>query len=400
MHIAILTNIISPHQIPLAEELRKLIHNSVNYIHTEVMHRERSKIGWDSHAQDDSWCRHAKEDDSVLSDCDVLISGLRTVSLFNQRVKQQKLTFYMSERWFKPSWGILRLLSLRYFKMALQMVKLLDNKNFYYLPIGVHAARDMIRLYELLHGDLRCLFRAPEIAFESAPGGAIIPLKQAIYADILSPQEIRFAKRYGFVQIPQKHWGKISPDGIYTKLKMWGYFVESSKESCCKSEKTPRKVLWVGRLLALKRVDTLFKAVKTCLEKKFPIRLTVVGNGPEKEKLLKMAENIPEITFLSSVPIAEVRQLMRKHDIYCLPSNGYEGWGAVVSEALEENMTVYASVESGAGATMLPAENLFDANDHKRLAELLIQPCNPRHIGVWSAENAAKSFLNFIKSHK
>ena len=52
----------------------------------------------------------------------------------------------------------------------------------------------------------------------------------------------------------------------------------------------------------------------------------------------------------------KVRELMREHDLFVFPSNGLEGWGAVVSEALEEGMNVIGTFESGAPATLLPKE--------------------------------------------
>ena len=85
---------------------------------------------------------------------------------------------------------------------------------------------------------------------------------------------------------------------------------------------------------------------------------------------------------------------MRSHDVYVLPSNGYEGWGAVVSEALEEGMRVLGTFEAGASATMLPRERLFRAGDWRRLARLLekerddaLPPCS---IGDRTAAKAAE----------
>ena len=63
------------------------------------------------------------------------------------------------------------------------------------------------------------------------------------------------------------------------------------------------------------------------------------------------------------MPVAEVRAFMRSHEVYVLPSNAYEGWGAVVSEALEEGMEVLGTYEAGSSATVLPQENLFHAGD-------------------------------------
>ena len=165
------------------------------------------------------------------------------------------------------------------------------------------------------------------------------------------------------------------------------------------------RILWVGRLLALKRVDTLFQAASACLEK-FPLALTVIGDGPERARLEKMGCRLfarcPDaLDFRHTVPIAKVRELMRTHDVYVLPSNGYEGWGAVVSEALEEGMRVLGTFEAGATATILPKERLFHAGDCKSLARLLetewkgeLPKCG---IGEWNAKVAADKIVQTME---
>ena len=88
--------------------------------------------------------------------------------------------------------------------------------------------------------------------------------------------------------------------------------------------------------------------------------------------------------------------MMSQHNIYVLPSKAGEGWGAVVSEALEEEMQVFASIESGSGATILPPENLFPAQDVKRLRQLLNADIPRPNIGLWTAEYAARYLIDFI----
>ena len=122
--------------------------------------------------------------------------------------------------------------------------------------------------------------------------------------------------------------------------------------------------------------------------------LDIYGDGPEKARLKELAG--PSVRFHPFVPIEKVRQIMREHKIYVFPSNGYEGWGAVVSEALEEGMIVYASCESGAGATILPHERLFHSNDFKALSRLLSQNNVPLTFGEWRACNAADYIVDML----
>ena len=153
------------------------------------------------------------------------------------------------------------------------------------------------------------------------------------------------------------------------------------------------KVLWVGRLLKWKRVDTIIKAVGECSKSK-KITLDVYGFGPEEAKLKRLASKYGDvIKFYPPVPINEVRKLMQEHDVYVLSSNGYEGWGAVVSEALEEGMKVIGTYEAGSCATILPESNLFHAGDWRRLKELLEGDVERVGIEPWTAKSAAEVLL-------
>ena len=388
MKFVFLTNIISPHQMPLARELVNLLGaDEYRYVYTEREEKERTKLGWGNEGED--WCLHGDENTAVLSEADVLMSGGRAPNLFEKRAKEGKTTLYCSERWFKPPIGFLRVFVPSYFKMARRIVKLLnESENFYYLPMGIHAARDMARLCGLMNGDWKCVFKAPKVNFERKPGGKV------------------FSEGVGGEGVRE----------CVGKMRMWGYFVQSSefrvgslelnhgihrihgKKGCgsvgvrdCGNEGV--KVLWVGRMLKLKRVDTIIKAVGECSKSK-KITLDIYGIGPEEAKLNKLAAKYGDkIKFHPPVPINEVRKLMREHDVYVLSSNGYEGWGTVVSEALEEGMAVIGTYEAGSSATILPESNLFHAGDWRRLKMLFEGNVEKVGIGPWTAKSAAEFLI-------
>ena len=406
MKIALLTNVVSPHQVPLAEALvRRVGEANYRYVHTEAAHGERTRMGWGGDAAP-AWCVQGGMEDAALVEADCVLSGHRALGLFERRNAAGKVTFYAAERWFKPPLGFWRLLVPSYFRMARRFARCVRAPGFLCLPMGVHAARDMARLLGLFAGDWRCLFRAPQVAFESRPGGAVVSLGQAIAAGVLDAEAIAFAKQHCFVQIPQTRWGRVRPEGVFAKLRMWGYFVAPGRGAARGGEggahalpiKHPPAALWVGRMLDLKRVGDLARACRPRpdLKRGGTVSLDLYGHGPEEARLRKLARGCDTIRFHDFVPVAQVRELMRAHDVYVLPSNGYEGWGAVVSEALEEGMCVLATVESGAGATLLPPSNLFRAGDVATLAQKLRAPIPPVPIGDWTAEGAAQAFLDLV----
>ena len=155
-------------------------------------------------------------------------------------------------------------------------------------------------------------------------------------------------------------------------------------------------------MLALKNVDIIIKAVrfiKRNSRKPFEVFLTLVGNGPEEERLKKLSHGLP-VEFRQFVPISQVREIMREHDLYVFASNSFDGWGAVVSEALEERMPVLASRQSGVGSTVLPEECLFDCNNANELASrILAFDTLPQVDGSQWSVKAAANFLieNFLK---
>lgn len=188
-------------------------------------------------------------------------------------------------------------------------------------------------------------------------------------------------------------------------------------------------VLWVGRMLRWKHADTVIRAAALLLKEGHSVRLTLVGQGPEERRLRQLAASVAgrypparvsggedreAVAVLRSVPIADVRSMMRKSDVYVLASDGAEGWGAVVNEALEEGCPVVATHESGAGATLIRhGENglLFKAGDVHGLAanlRLLLDPaCRGRLAGnglaavreVWGPEPVAGRLFSLCTAY-
>ena len=403
----LLTNVISPHQLPLAGGLAARVGDDYfRYVYTEATDNDHGSLGWMLDVP--KWCVHvgAADVDEWLENADVLLSGLRCFDLFERRAKRGLKNFYMTERWFKPPLGIARLLHPRYFNYARRLCSLMESGAVVGLPIGIPAASDMARLCGLMHGDFGCLFGAPEVEFERWPGGRV------------------------WVSGGVGECGSGGVGCCLDKMRMWGYFVGSSELGVKSSElrdDAVLKVLWVGRLLGWKRVDTIIRAVGelavssqrlavsdastrfytfytvkhlhvSTRSTRLNISLDIYGAGPEEARLKKMAAKYGDaIRFHPPVPIGDVRRLMRGHDVYVLSSNGYEGWGAVVSEALEEGMLTLGTYEAGSSATMLPESHLIHAGDWRTLAELLRKAASeelkPTGIGEWSAEKAAEWLL-------
>ena len=180
MKSAFYTNALSAHQIPLAREIASRVGaENFQYVYTsrngQALQESSASASWICYVSTDVDLAVRHDVDDWLENADVmLVGGIRPIDLIERRVKAGKKTLYMSERWFKPTLGILRLAWPPYFRMAKRFAKMLRRYDrLVYLPIGIHAARDMARLCGLMHGDLRCLFCAPRLEFDRRPGGKI-----------------------------------------------------------------------------------------------------------------------------------------------------------------------------------------------------------------------------------
>ena len=104
------------------------------------------------------------------------------------------------------------------------------------------------------------------------------------------------------------------------------------------------RVVFLGRLVALKAVDALLDAVAEA-RRSADVRLTVIGDGPEKPaleaqaKLLRLGE---AATFTGFLPQAECVAHLNRSDALALPSL-HECGGAVVLEAMAMARPVIAT---------------------------------------------------------
>ena len=321
---ALYTNTVSAHQLPLARELAaRLGAENFRYVY------ETEPTGGNQETRErEPWMVRADAPGSaeLLESCEVMLAGgLRPTDLFERRVARGLKTLYQTERWFKPLGylgsspvpGSLRLLHPGYRRMARRFARLMESPSFQVLPIGPWAERDMKEVFRRFHAG-------------------------AEFARALVP---------------------------------WGYFVAPGAAAARRVPSVGElKVLWVGRLLDWKRVDTVIDAVAMLRAGgDGPVSLTVVGDGPERARLERRAlrRGGAAVRFVPRVDIRRVRELMREHDIYVLASNAVEGWGAALSEAMEEGMAAFGTEEAGASAALLPEPRLFRSGDVAALARLL-----------------------------
>jgi len=114
-----------------------------------------------------------------------------------------------------------------------------------------------------------------------------------------------------------------------------------------KSASTQFRFLYVGRLDSNKSVDLILSAFLDLPHGRQRYSLTLVGDGPERLSLERMAGHEPLITFSGSVRYCELGTKYAGHDCLILASRR-EPWGLVVNEALAFGLRVIVADSVGA----------------------------------------------------
>lgn len=128
-----------------------------------------------------------------------------------------------------------------------------------------------------------------------------------------------------------------------------------------KASKVPGTLIFVGRLAPHKHVDHLLKIVKE-LKNEIPnIRLKIIGNGIEKNRLLKLVKDYKiedRVSFYTNLRYSKVIYHMKRSSILVLPSTR-EGFGMVLAEANACNRPVIAYKSGGVMEVIEDGENGF-----------------------------------------
>ncbi|MEI7831710.1 MAG: glycosyltransferase family 4 protein [bacterium] len=280
---------------------------------------ERKKLGWEQNNEHE-WIIGPPENETERQqlfarcmDADVMIFGECPFELLQARAKSGKLTFISGERMWKHPL-LLNQFDPRLLRHRWRFRNILNNPCVHDLAMGAYAASDLAMV-----GDIR------------------------------------------------------------DRLWQWGYFVTVPATPPMVRNSDIIRVLWAGRMLDWKRVDLLITAVAQAVKVNSPIELTLIGQGPEGAKLICLVNELglqSTIKFMPSVPAPQVREKMQQADIYVLPSNRHEGWGAVIGEAMSEGCVTIAGDQAGASRVLINDDEngyIFPDGDSGALAEIIIK---------------------------
>lgn len=155
---------------------------------------------------------------------------------------------------------------------------------------------------------------------------------------------------------------------------------------------TRHGALFVGRLSPEKGVGVLLEAWRRLPD----IPLTVVGDGPEHDRLVATAPS--NVTFTGPLPRPEVEARMRAAAVLVVPSIWYEPFGLVVAEAMATGLPVAATrigalpelVEPGVTGALFTPGSHGDLVDAVRACLSLTEagPIRARQAALFSPESS------------
>ena len=130
---------------------------------------------------------------------------------------------------------------------------------------------------------------------------------------------------------------------------------ESLIEEKLANPSVPLRLLYAGKFMPQKQVDTIIKAVK---QLSYPCELVVVGSGTEEEeKLLKsLAGQAENITFTGQLPRDKVIEQMRKADVFIMVSHT-ETFGLVHLESMAQGCINIGSRGEGIDGVIVDGQN-------------------------------------------
>ncbi|HET9098679.1 MAG TPA: glycosyltransferase family 4 protein [Candidatus Saccharimonadales bacterium] len=160
-----------------------------------------------------------------------------------------------------------------------------------------------------------------------------------------------------------------------------------------------KMILFVGRLERRKGVRYLLRAFQLFEERYPEARLLIAGDGPDREKLELLAEDLKlkNVSFLGFISEEMKLQLLSEADIFCSPALFGESFGIVLLEAMAMgtvciagNNSGYSDLMKGVGA--LSIVNPEDSLEFARRMDTLINEKSVRDLWQKWAKSYVKQF--------
>ena len=195
-------------------------------------------------------------------------------------------------------------------------------------------------------------------------------------------------------------------DYLEVGMNHWDYYqflftVETEIKSSGKLSPSNggKKIVFCGSLTKRKGVDVLIEALAGLEDDCFSYELTIVGDGPERSNLERLAQQsgvANNIRFIGSKPVNQVNKILKQQDLLVLPSR-YDGWRAVINEAMACSLAVIASDKVGSRKPLIKNGYngfTFKSESPKDLREKLLKTLsNENTLAKFKLESRRRALL-------
>lgn len=188
-----------------------------------------------------------------------------------------------------------------------------------------------------------------------------------------------------------------------------GIDLEKYQQSKPVSSAPQPNILYIGRLERRKGVKYLLQAFELFASINPKVRLLIVGDGPERERLELIADDLKlkHVRFLGFVSEATKLRLLRQADIFCSPAIFGESFGIVLLEAMASGAVTVAGNNSGysdlmQGVGAMSIINPDDTLEFARRLNTFFQETKLRKVWQDWAERYVKqfSYINIVDQYE
>ncbi len=292
MKIAYFSSVLNHHQIEFCDAMYEAYGDDFVFVSTMDIEEQRMKLGYTLFERPYNLKMHTGAEpyraaEALFQEADVVILGVFLEEWLQQRLKRNKITFLHKERLFKEKPSLYW--RLRCLLFVIREYYPHRHRPFYMLAASAYA-----------------------------------------YADYTS---------LGFFGDKTFAWGYFPPVKTYVPDVLMAKKADALR------------LLWAGRLLPWKHPEYAVAVAQRLRDSGIPFHLDMVGNGPMEDELRQRVqrEGLDScVTLAGAMPPARVREYMEAASVYLFTSNREEGFGAVLTEAMNSGCAVMASATAGA----------------------------------------------------
>lgn len=290
MKIVFLSNKLTPHQKPFADEMYRIFNSGFSFVETLHIAPEQLPIGWRSVEQppylisEERFFSDREDVERIIFSSDVLIYGSAPEDLVFRYLKQGKLAFKYSERIYKtPPSAVGALL-----RRVKYIHRYKEYHNLYLLCASAYAYSDYVR------------------------------------------------------------------SGVFhNRAYRWGYYPDAQPCDIDKviSKKKKTQIFWCGRMIGWKHPDHAVKVARRLRDEHIDFSMILAGIGEKEAEIRAMiSDGVLSgcVDCIGELTPAQVREYMLDSTIFLFTSDRQEGWGAVLNEAMNAGCAVVASDAAGA----------------------------------------------------